>query len=71
MDNVSPSFLSLPDDDLMLLLCVRPENLPDPARWCHEMREYIRASETEPQTSQEAENLKARIDRLRAEADGE
>jgi len=51
MDNVSPSFLSLPDDDLMLLLCVRPENLPDPARWCHEMREYIRASETEPQTS--------------------
>lgn len=71
MDDVSPSFLSLSDDDLMLLLCVRPENLSDPSRWCREMREYVRASEAGPKTSQEAENLKAVMDRLKAEADGE
>lgn len=53
------------------MLCVRPENLKDPSRWCREMRENIRASQDGPKTSAEADALFADMDRLRAEANGE
>lgn len=35
-----PAFLQLPDDELMLALCVREENLKDPGAWCQEIRAY-------------------------------
>ena len=44
------SFLDLSDDDFMLLLCVRPEKLADPSRWCREMRAYAKASNDGPKT---------------------
>lgn len=71
MTEIKPSLLNLLDDDFILMLCVRPENLKDPSRWCREMRENIRASQDGPKTSAEADALFADMDRLRAEANGE
>jgi inhibitor of KinA sporulation pathway (predicted exonuclease) len=65
------SFLNLSDDDFMLLLCVRPEKLADPSRWCREMRAYAQASIDGPKTSVEADELFAMMERLRDEANGE
>jgi hypothetical protein len=66
-----PSFVNLSDDDFMLLLCVRPEKLADPSRWCREMRAYALASNDGPKTSEEADALFATMERLRDEANGE
>jgi len=55
----------------MLMLCVHPEKLADPSRWCREMRAYIRATNDGPKTSAEADDLFATMARLRAEASGE
>lgn len=66
-----PSFLSLSDDDFMLMLDVHPEKLADPSRWCREMRAYIKATNDGPTTSTEADELFAMAARLRAEANGE
>lgn len=33
--------IDLPDDLLMLVLCVEPKRLADPARWCSELRELV------------------------------
>ena len=71
MTDPSLSFLSLSDDDFMLLLCVRPEKLADPSRWCREMRAYALASNDGPKTSEEADELFATMERLRDEANGE
>jgi hypothetical protein len=71
MTELSPSILSLSDDDLMLMLCVRAEKLSDPSRWCREMRAYILATNNGPKTSAEADELFATMARLRAEASGE
>lgn len=71
MTNHKLSFLSLSDDDFMLALCVRPEDLTDPKRWCREMRENFRARQEGPKTSAEADALFAAMDRLRKEANGE
>jgi hypothetical protein len=57
--------IDLPDDLLMLILCVHPERLADPARWCDEVRSL---SESVPKTSREAEDLMDRWARLRKEA---
>jgi hypothetical protein len=59
------------DDTLMLMLCVRPEKLDDPSRWCREMRAYAQASINGPKTSAEADELFAMMERLRHEANGE
>jgi hypothetical protein len=67
----SHSFLSFSDNALMLMLCVRPESLPDPSRWCREMRAYIEATNDAPKTSAESDELFATMARLRAEANGE
>ena len=58
--------LDLPDDVLMLLLCIHPERLADPAHWCDEVRSLSIAAD--PRTSQEAEDLMDRWARLREEA---
>lgn len=71
MTSSAPSFLSFSDGDLMLMLCVNPERLPDPSRWCREVRAYIRATNDGPNTSAEADNLIATMVRLRVEASGE
>ena len=67
----SASFLDLPDDRLMLALCVREENLKDPARWCSEMRALAKARKIGPKTSAEAEILFEWAGRLAMEANGE
>ena len=71
MNEPKPSFLNLSDDDFMLMLCVRPENLTDPSRWCREMRASAQAMNDGPKTSEEADALFATMDRLRAEVNGE
>lgn len=55
----------------MLMLCVHPEKLPDPSRWCREIRAYIKATNVGPKTSAEAGALFATMARLKAEASGE
>lgn len=65
------SFLDLPDDLFMLALCVREENLRDPARWCAEMREHVRAVKRGPKTVAEAEALMAEATRLAEESAGD
>ena len=71
MNEPKPSLLNLSDDDYMLMLCVRPENLKDPSRWCREMRASAQAMNDGPKTPAEADELFATMARLRAEAHGE
>ena len=56
-------FTDLPDDDLMLLLCERPDNHPDPAAWCASLRELV--GRPAPATADEADKLKRDWDELR------
>jgi hypothetical protein len=65
------SFLDLPDEQFMLALCVREENLKDPARWCAEMRALAKARKIGPKTSAEAEAMFEWAGRLAIEAHGE
>lgn len=55
----------------MLALCVRPENLADPAKWCAEMREHAKRCKVGPKTVAEAEELMANGLRLAQESAGE
>lgn len=71
MNEEKSSFVNLSNDDFMLLLCVRPEKLAAPSRWCREMRAYPLASNDGPKTSEEADELFATMERLRDEANGE
>ena len=64
------SFLDLSDHDFMLAMCVREENLMNPARWCSEMRLHARAVERGPSTSEEADWLLMMGMRLADEATG-
>ena len=66
-----PSFLDLPDDQFMLTLCVREENLKDPVRWCAEMRALAKARKIGPKTTAEAEAMFEWAGRLAIEAHGE
>jgi hypothetical protein len=65
------SFLDLPDEQFMLAICVREENLKDPARWCAEMRALAKARKIGPKTSAEAEAIFEWAGRLAIEAHGE
>lgn len=65
------SFLDLPDEQFMLALCVREENLKDPARWCAEMKALAKARKIGPKTSAEAEEMFEWAGRLAIEAHGE
>jgi len=58
--------LDFPDDVLMLVLCVQPERLADPARWCNELRSL--SGSADPRTSRASEDLMDRWARLRKEA---
>ena len=65
------SFLDLPDEQFMLAICVREENLKDPARWCAEMRALAKARKIGPKTTAEAEAMFEWAGRLAIEAHGE
>ncbi len=54
----------------MLALCVREENLLDPARWCGEMRQYMREVGEGPVTAEQSERLMKWSGRLSLEAAG-
>ena len=62
--------LALTDSELMLALCVREENLLDPARWCGEIRQYMREVGEGPVTTEQSERLMIWSDRLSFEAAG-
>ncbi len=62
--------LALTDSELMLALCVREENLLDPARWCGEMRQYMREVGEGPFTAEQSERLTMWSNRLTLEAAG-
>ena len=68
MTKMSPSLLSLSDDDLMLMFCIRSEKLSDPGRWCRDFRAAIQAMHEGPKTSAEADVLQGSIQQLMAEA---
>lgn len=61
----SRTMIDLPDDVLILALCVNPERLADPALWCDELRAL---SGSVPESSQESEDLMDRWAWLREEA---
>ncbi|MCM0028710.1 MAG: hypothetical protein NBV55_03315 [Polynucleobacter sp.] len=62
--------LALTDSELMLALCVREENLLDTARWCSEIRQYMREVGEGPVTTEQSERLMIWSDRLSFEAAG-
>ena len=62
--------LVLTDSELMLALCVREENLLDTARWCGEMRQYMREVGEGSFTTEQSERLMILSDRLSFEAVG-
>jgi hypothetical protein len=64
------SFLELPDDEFMLALCVRPENLKEPAKWCEEMRAHTSAMKVGPSSVQESEQMMETAIRLAEESAG-
>jgi hypothetical protein len=66
-----PGVLQLPDDELMLALCVRRENLKDPAKWCQEMRAYWAEKSKPIVDAEHAERLMEWSERLALEAAGE
>jgi len=68
---MSPSLLSLSDDDLMLMFCIRSERLSDPGRWCRDFRAAIQAMNEGPKTSSEADALQDSIQQLITEAAAE
>lgn len=59
------SFIDLPDEELLLLLCIREEELENPAAWCEAFRQLRRDSQETPKTSDEAHRLMARAAALR------
>ncbi len=63
--------LNLTDQELMLALCVREENLVNPSKWCAEMRQYMQESGKVSLSVEESERLMALGDRLSREAGGE
>lgn len=50
-------FEHMTNDQMLLTLCIRKEDLEDPAAWCQELRTICRASTTEPKTVLDAEAL--------------
>lgn len=66
-----PGVLRLPDDEMMLALCVRRENLNDPAKWCQEMRAYWEEKSKPIRDAEHAERLMQWSERLALESSGE
>jgi hypothetical protein len=66
-----PGFLRLPDDELLLALCVREENLADPKKWCEERRQHYLASLKPNLTVADVERLQEWSGRLAMEAAGD
>jgi hypothetical protein len=67
----TPGVLQLPDDELMLALCVRQENLKDPAKWCQEMRAYWAEKSKPICDAEHAERLMEWSQRLALESSGD
>ncbi len=65
-----PGVLQLPDDQLMLALCVREENLTDPAKWCRELRACWLEKSKQIRDAVHAERLMEWSERLSMEAAG-
>ncbi len=65
-----PGVLHLPDDELLLALCVREENLADPAKWCQEMRAYWAEQSRPIRDAEHAERLMDWSTRLALESSG-
>ncbi len=65
-----PGVLRLPDDEMMLALCVRQENLKDPAKWCQEMRVYWEEQSKPIRDAEHAERLMRWSERLALESSG-
>lgn len=53
-------FDHMTDHHMLLALCIREEELDDPAAWCQEFREYRRWAREGPKTVTEAEAMMAR-----------
>ncbi len=66
-----PGFLRLPDDELLLALSVRQENLKDPAKWCQEVRAYWAEKSKPIHDAERAERLMEWSKRLALESAGE
>ncbi len=66
-----PGILHLPDDELLLALCVREENLADPPKWCLEMRACWAEKSKPIRDAEHAERLMEWSERLALEAAGE
>ncbi len=64
----SQIFSGLSDEAMLLALCIHPERLPDPARWCREWRAVCAAIEKGPATSEEADHLRSWAHKLAQEA---
>ncbi len=58
-------FDQLPDNEMLLALCIGEEELDDPAAWCNDLRDVARDSRTPPKTVAEVEALSERWDALR------
>ena len=50
-------FDQLPDNEMLLALCICEEELDDPAAWCNDLGEVVRDSRTPPKTVDEVEAL--------------
>jgi len=59
------NMIDMPDDVLMLALCVQAERLADPAGWCREFRSLVGSAAT---STEDAEAQRDRWERLAVEA---
>ena len=53
-------FDSLNDQDILLALCIREEELDDPVAWCRDFRAFNHETQEGPKTVAEAESITAR-----------
>lgn len=53
-------FDQMTDDQMLLALCIREEELDDPAAWCREFRAYSQEAKEGPKTVAEAEAMMLR-----------
>lgn len=57
-------FEHMSDEQMLLALCIREDELDDPAAWCSEFRAYSLISKEPQKSATEAEALMARADAL-------
>lgn len=53
-------FEGLADSEMLLVLCIREEELDNPAAWCQEFRAFCRDTKDGPKTVGEAEAMVAK-----------